>query len=105
MGFGTPKVIHKYDVADFMNYSYWKILFQDAGSFNINGTILTGIAGEYLDLEVTSTPTYISGGTGLYLLGSECACGPFYPPFTGTTNDNYPVGTKYYYGNIGMGHS
>jgi hypothetical protein len=96
----TPTVIHKYDVADFTTYSYWQIFFQDAGTFLINGSVVTGVAGAYLDLQVSPTPTYISGGTGLYLLGDACGCGPFDVPYTGSTSDANQVGTRYYYGNI-----
>ena len=100
MNLETPTVIHKYDVADFTTYSYWQLFFQDAGTFNINGNVITGVAGTTLDLSLTSPPIYISGGTGLYLLGSECVCGPFYPAYTGSTNGEYRSGTRYYYGNI-----
>ena len=100
MNLETPTVIHKYDVADFTKYSYWQLFFQDSGTYNINGSNVTGTAGVTLDLEMHSAPSYISGGTGLYLLGSACSCGPFYQSYTGSTGGEFPVGTRYYYGNI-----
>jgi len=96
-------VIHKYDVADFTTYSYWLVFFSDAGTFSINGSPVTAPAGTTLDIQVFSVPIYITGSTELYLLGSECVCGPFYPAYTGSTSNEYPVPTRYYDGNIGNG--
>lgn len=100
MIFETPTVIHKYDVADFTTYSYWQLYFQEAGTFEINGTTMTGVAGTTFELSLNTPPTYISGGTGLFLLGGGCICGPFTPAYTGNTSNLIPGGTRYYYGNI-----
>lgn len=101
MNLEVPNVIHKYDVADFTSYTYWQLFFQEAGSFQINGSIVNGLAGTTLEIGLTEPPIYVSGGTELYLLGSSCSCGPFYPPYTGSTSTEYPVGTRYYYGDLG----
>jgi hypothetical protein len=100
MSLETPTIIHKYDIANLTAYSYWRLYFQEAGTFNINGNIMSGVAGSTVEIEITTQPIYISGGTGLYLLGSQCACGPFYPAYTGSTSNEFPTGTRYYYGNI-----
>ena len=109
MGLEIPNVVHKYDIADFTNYYYWQIYFQDAGSWLINGNAITGVAGTTLEINVTTPPIPISGGTRLYLLGDyrDCVCGPIYPAFTGNTSaTSYGVrgnmyGGRYYYGNLG----
>ena len=93
-----PTIIHKYDVADFISNTYRQLYFQEAGTFNINGQVVTGVAGLKLDLNTTSV-SYISGGTGLYVLGTNCICGGK-SPYTGSTSNEYPVGTPYYYGNM-----
>lgn len=100
MSLEIPTIIHKYDVADFNVNSYWRLYFQESGTFNVNGGLISGVAGSTIDLMLSSSPTYVSGGTGLYLLGSPCFCGPFYPAYTGSTSNEYPAGTRYYYGNI-----
>jgi hypothetical protein len=98
---GVPTLVHKYDIADFTNYYYWQVYFQNAGSWTIQGSEVTGVAGTILDLKVATRPIYISGGTGCYLLGDYI---PYLGPhvYTGTTSNEYPVGTDYYYGNLGI---
>ena len=99
MSLETPTVMHKYDVADFMSYKYWEMYFQESGTFIVNGSQISGVAGSLIEMDISSV-SYVSGGTGLYLLGGECVCGPFYPAYTGSTSTEYPTGTRYYYGNI-----
>ena len=100
----SPNVVHKYTNADFNNYYYWQIYFKTAGAYTIDGDFVDGTAGLIMDLKVSSRPVYISGGTDLYLLGEvNPYLGPY--PFTGTTSVANPVGTDYYYGNLGMGNN
>ncbi len=96
-------VMHKYDIADFMTYSYWQMFFAESGTFIVNGSQISGAAGSTIEMQIYSTPIYVSGSTELYLLGSECACGPFYPAYTGSTDEVLPQPTPRYNGNIGMG--
>ncbi len=105
MSIEIPSVIHKYDVADFTTYVYWQIYFQDAGSWLINGSPMAGTAGALFDINILTRPVNLSGGTGLYLLGDSCGCGPFYPGFSGDTSSNYRTPTRYYDGNFGNGRN
>ena len=98
---GVPTLIHKYNIADFTKYYYWQVYFQNAGSWLINGSAVEADAGITLDIKVTTVPINISGGTGCYLLGDlQPYLGPYV--YTGSTSNDFPVGTDYYYGNLGL---
>ena len=98
-------IISKYNNTDFINYEYDQIYFGDTGTFSINGITIAGFPGMQLKIKISSAPVYLSGSDELYLLGNsiDCVCGKFDPAYTGNTSSEYPVGTPYYYGNIGMG--
>jgi hypothetical protein len=102
MGYGVPNVIHKYDVADFTKYYYWQAFFGGAGTWVIDGNPFIATAGLRVDLKISTKPVNSAGSTEMYLLGDIM---PYLGPdtYTGSTSNNYPVATPYYYGNLGMG--
>jgi len=96
----SPKIIHKYDVADFTKYYYNRIYFSENGIYEINNNIISGNTGLELNLMVSSKPIKISGGDGLFLLGDlKPYLGPNKPTITVSANTT----TDYYYGNLGQG--
>lgn len=96
----SPRVIHKYDTADFTMFYYNRLYFADAGVYLINETIVSGNTNTNFDLVVTTRPTKISGGDGLYLMGDTL---PYLGPETPTITVSASTPTNYYYGNLGQG--
>ena len=69
---GTYSVIHTSGTTDFENFVYSAVYFNAAGTFNINGTSVVGVAGETLDIIVQAPPATTLSADFL-LLGNPIA--------------------------------
>jgi hypothetical protein len=72
---GTFSVIHSNTTADFDNYVYSAVYFNSNGTYTINGTSVTGVAGKTLDIIVQESNTTLN--SGYILLGNLKAAGLF----------------------------
>ena len=54
---GEVTVIHNVDQVDFENFAYSKVYFDDAATIFLNGTRVTGVAGETLEVVVDGNNT------------------------------------------------
>lgn len=69
---GTYSVLHTDVTADFTNFVYSAVYFNDTGIYTINDTTVIGAAGETLDIIVEAPPaTTLS--EGYLLLGNAIA--------------------------------
>lgn len=68
---GTYSVLHTLGTADFDNFVYSAVYFNNTGPFTINGTSVTGAVGETLDIIVQQSGTTLSAD--YLLLGNPIA--------------------------------
>jgi len=73
---GTYSVIHTNTTADFDNYVYSAVYFNSNGSYTINGSSVTGVAGKTLD-NIIDAPPATTLNTGFLLLGNPKPLGVF----------------------------
>lgn len=69
---GTYSVLHTLGTADFDNFVYSAVYFNNTGPFTINGTSVTGAVGETLDIIVQAPPATTLSADFL-LLGNPIA--------------------------------
>ena len=69
---GTYSVLHTLGTADFDNFVYDAVYFNDVGPFTINGTSVDGAIGETLDIIVQAPPATTLSADFL-LLGNPIA--------------------------------
>jgi hypothetical protein len=72
---GTFSVIHSTGTTDFNNYVYSALYFNTNGTYTINGTSVTGVAGKTLDIIVQQSGTTLNNG--YVLLGNLKPAGLF----------------------------
>jgi hypothetical protein len=83
---GTYTVIHSNTTADFTNYVYSAIYFNSNGTYTINGVSVIGVAGETLDILVSSDGTTLN--SGFLLLGNSKPLGVFDTGLFSSTTTN-----------------
>jgi len=69
---GEVSVIHNGTTADFDNYVYSAVYFNNGGSYTINGTSVQGFDGKTIEVIIDGGTTVLSGGDFL-LLGNPKA--------------------------------
>jgi len=80
---GTYSVIHTISTANFTNFVYSAVYFNTSGTYTINGTSVTGVAGETLDIIIDESTTTLNAG--FLLLGNSKPPGLFRTGLVTTT--------------------
>ena len=94
---GTYSVLHTLGTADFDNFVYSAVYFNNTGPFTINGTSVTGAVGETLDIIVQEDGTTLNAA--YLLLGNPKPAGLFKTGLMTTTGGT----EQYQFVNINTG--
>lgn len=70
---GEVSVIHDETTADFENYAYSAVYFNNGGAYTINGTSVLGMDGQTLEVVVQAPPSTTLSGGDFLLLGNPIA--------------------------------